>query len=217
MKKLVLVAVWASILTIFLAFNYLLWERENTHDTENVKTPVKDTVDELNAAIKRLEESNVKLQKDVDLLTAYNNQYQEEIRKKNILIYELKKIADLSFLEDIVKLWVKSVNDKDYKTAFRLFSNEMIYQKDYTLRMRDYFKSYKELIKTIKVKSIELDLEHTEKGRNGEIILKVVLDVRHIDPDKCGMYKEGLNTRYFFMTYDDITEEWYIAGIQENI
>jgi hypothetical protein len=215
MKKLVLIAVWASILTVFLAFNYLLWERENPKTDSTVKNPVNDSVAELNAAIKRLEDSNIKLQKENNLLTTYNTQYQEDIRLKNILIYKLKERTDLTFLEDIVKLWVKSVNDKDYKTAFRLFSNDMIYHKEYSVRMSDYFKSY-DIVKSIKVNSVKLDLENVLNGKNGKIVLDVLLDVKLRDSQRQSPFKEGLNTRYFTMIYDDITEDWYISAITDK-
>lgn len=217
MKKLVLIAVWASIITTFLTLNYLLWERENPDASGDSTNLAKNTIKELETAIKRLEDSNIELQKEIESLNYYNNYYQEEIRKKNLLIYEFKKMSDLDFLKDIVELWVECVDDQNYKKAFRLFSNTMIYQRDTQLRMRDYFSTYESLIKTIKLESIELDLEHTEKGRNGEIIFKTVLEVKHLNPQKRKEYAEGLNTRYFFMVYDDITEEWYIGGIEEEL
>ncbi len=217
MKKLVLVAVWASIITTFLALNYLLWEREKSADPNNPDNIEKSTIKELQTAINRLEDENGKLKEEIDSLTVYNSYYQEEIRKKNVLIYELKKIADLGFLEDIITEWVESVDKKDYRSAFRLFSNEMIYQKEIQLKMREYFNPYERLIKSFKLHSVELDLEHTEKGKNGELIFRVVIDVKHNDPRQRDEYLEGLNTRYFFMVYDEITEGWYIGGIANEI
>lgn len=214
MKKLVLIAVWASILTIFLAFNYLLWERENAKAGGDAS--VGSSADRTNTAAKTLEDSNNKLQKENDLLKNYNIRYQEDIRLKNILIYELKQKVDLSFLKDIIRLWVKSVNDKDYRTAFRLFSNSMIYQQEYTLKMSEYFKSYNEQITSIKLSSVNLDLDDVSNGKNGDIVLKAVLDVALKNPQSKSAYQEGSNIRYFTIIYDDIVEDWFISGISDK-
>jgi septal ring factor EnvC (AmiA/AmiB activator) len=135
MKKLVLAMVFILLMALFIAFNYLLWDRENRvkelSDLQSVNANKSADISVQNREIKSLEEENNNLQlkinqleSDKEQLTKGRNDLSVEkdslnrvITGKNDLLNALKQISDVNELEQPVKKWVDAINASDYSTA----------------------------------------------------------------------------------------------------
>lgn len=229
MKNLVLIMVFVLIMTVFIAFNYLLWDRENFQEINLSKTAAIDAFSkQLNNLEERnkLYEANIKsLQKDIEELTQKNNSLirQLELKEdemnsillrlesKDKFINVLKQRIDLSPMKDIIIDWVEKLNSRDYKGAYELqYGTDA---ENAVLSLDKFTSDYKDIVKSIEIKSMDLLVEGSSIRDLGDCIaLKVVLDVQKIEEFK-GQFYNGINIRYFIFSYNNEKETWDIVDI----
>ena len=236
MKKFVLVVFCAFILLIFIAFNYLLWDKGNRdRDIENLKyinvssntriseyereiknledeiTQLKANLGDVNNANKRLEDSKIQLEKD-------KAKYNEAIVQKNEVINILKQSADIKSLEVPISQWAESIDKSEYTAAYELQSEQMNSQYG-NLSLTDFVNKYKGVIKSINVKSIKLCIDKVPYDKKCDIIFSVSLEVNLVEGmiDSENEFKDGLNNRYFFMNFDTKNSIWVISSISSTI
>lgn len=230
MKKLVLAMVSILMIALFIAFNYLLWDRENrvkelkALEIDNASNSASMSLQ--NREIKSIEEENntlklkiSQLQSEQELLTNSSNSLAEEkdrlnrsLTAKNSLLNALKAISDLKELEQPVKKWVDAISAGEYDKA---------YEYEYTSLMSygsppgvlPYTENLKNSIKTIGLKSLKLD---TARGTaDGEIVLDVELEIKLVDKNTEKDYVDGINQRFIKLGYDETKKEFVILQISE--
>ena len=228
MKKLVLAMVFILLMALFIAFNYLLWDRENRvkelKDLEFANASNSADMSLKNREIKSLEEENnnlqlnvKKLEGDQELLTKTKNDLFVEkdrlegmITGKNDLLSALKQISDLKELEQPVKKWIDAINVGDYSVAYELEYASLVSYGSPPSTF-EYSENLKNIIKSFNLKSIKLD---TDKGVDeGEIVLDVELEVKLVENAAPQVYTDGLNDKFVKIGYDTAKKEFIILQI----
>ncbi len=242
MKKFVLIMVSALLMTIFIAFNYLLWERDGrekdirtlqSHNENNAAT-----INALGRDIKNLEADNKNLtqkheetEKLLETVRADNTRLRDENTKINEELYEIKHLVDRlkqdideSIINAPVKKWVDSIDNAEYQTAFDLQYGYYVIAPEGSPGFGDFTAFYKKYIKDMKIKTIELKLKDVPVNMTGRIIFEAVLDIRLTDDYKTALdvytglrYAEGPNKYYFMIEYDEVHKTWVIGGISEKL
>lgn len=236
MKKFALVIVCSLIMVILIAFNYLLWDRENkkkdieTLEHSNVSNNASITA--LGEKINTLETDNVilrdrikDLEKNITLMQEENKKLKEEnakitelLDRKNELINRLKQKVDVKFLQAPIMQWVEALSKGDYETAYRLQARS-IGDNIQELSLSEYIKAYQSSIESIRISTIKLVIDEVPNEKKGDIIFSVELEVtkaQGVDDTGIGL-KDGLNKRYITVDYDKHLDSWVITNISPSI
>ncbi len=232
MKKLVLIMVFVLLMAVFIAFNYLLVDRESKiNDLESLKYANASSTDEINAKnreIKRLETEinqyetdSLNLEREKEQLSQKNLQMendkaaeaQKASHRIDILNFLIQN-ADIGLFAAPVKKWVEAMDTGDYAEAYRLqYEKASLQSRQESLE--DYTETLKDNIKSIKIKEVLLD---KEAGKTeGEIVLTVSLDVKLTENAKPEVprFTEGLNEMKVKLDYDAVLNEFVIIEITE--
>lgn len=232
MKKFVLVIFCTMLLAVFVAFNYLLWERENREkDIKSLEYSNADNNSIINALgreVKNLENENVTLKDKVNQLenttkTLWDDKNniemhkvkaEEELLRKNEIINILKQKADMKFLEEPIRKWIEMINSEDYQAAYSLY-NKDISQTPSILSLSEYAQKFKGIIKSIKIESIKLYIEEVPEDKKGDIVFDVSLEVKNIEnaPKDQGFLAEGQNEVLFTLDFNSENNNWFISSI----
>lgn len=237
MKKLALVMICTLLIVIFIAFNYLLWDRENKEkDIENLerlKASSSTSIDILGKKINELEDENKILKDRMNELETSNRLLEYEKKRleqdkadvKNILdgklevINALKQHADLKALEEIAVKWVKNIDQGDYTTAYELMQKQPSSPDGFS-DVNDFINSYRNAVKKIEITSIELCTEGVPNNKIGDIIFKAIVEVQLVNKrSNVGrvQFSEGVNEVFFTFDYDKKTGQWMIADISSAL
>lgn len=140
MKKFVLVVISIILLTILVAFNYLLWDRQNKLNSieklERSEASKNASINVLGREIDRLQEENkalsekisslqndyLQLQKSNKELAEENLSIKENYTNTLFALLEISKHADKSIFVDVISKWCDKINSKSYNEAYSLFS-----------------------------------------------------------------------------------------------
>lgn len=228
MKKLVLAMVFILLMALFIAFNYLLWDRENRvkelKDLEFANANNSANMSLQNREIKRLEDENSNLQQKVtqleserEQLTKNKNELTAErdrlngiITAKNDLLNALKQISDMKEFDQPVKKWVEAINVGDYSVAYELEYTSLVSYGNPPSTFQ-YSENLKSTIKSISLKSLKLD---PDRGNyDGEIVLDAELEVKLVEKADSQVYTDGLNHKYIKIGYDTAKKEFIILQI----
>jgi septal ring factor EnvC (AmiA/AmiB activator) len=232
MKKFILVMVCTLLMTMLIAFNYLLWDRENKKkDIENLeqsKVSNSVSINALGRNIKELEDENRALNDTIELmegnikeldeyisdLESEKNKLIKILQQKNTVINKLKEEVDPSILEAPVRKWVQAINSGDYESVYNLQTAKMNQSSGF-LNITDLENSYKNSIQSIKLKSIKLDMEEVPVETPGDICFFVTLDVKKSGNADVGkiQLEEGINNKLIAVDYDKEKNIWVISGI----
>ena len=231
MKKVVLILVSAVILTVFMAFNYLLWDREKKiKNFEYINDTKNSSIDTLGAEISSLKDVNSQLKERITELEDLNKGAQlknlelesskskvdKELAQKNEVISKLQQQADVKPLEEPVRKWVESLDKSQFEAAYNLQYKHSLSNAD-NITLDDFTKSYKEYAKSIKIKSIKLLTEDLPADKVGKIIFKAVLEVKKIENSASNIFNEGTNERYFYIDYDKQKDGWVITDLLTSL
>lgn len=222
MRKFILVTTCALVLTVFIAFNYLVWDRENRIRSFE-GNDYKASMDTLGAKISELTEKNELLTAQVNQLEnsnkvseAKNSQLADEKRvleetlnQKNEVIDKLEQSMNPEALEAVVRNWADCINDGRYEDVYLLQSKEMQAQNS----AKDIEDRYKPAVKSVQVRAIKHLTVELPDRRKGEILFKVTFDVKNVNAANNTVFEEGLNDRYFTFLYETEKNVWTISGI----
>lgn len=232
MKKFVLVMVCALLMVVFIALNYLLWDRENKErnilDLEYSNASNNASINALGREIKNLEDENQALKAKLaamddsyKLLQAHNNQLEQEKLKifealahKSEIIDKLKQEVDPKTLEAPIRKWVESIDAGDYESAYNLQTKKMT-EDSGILGLTDFKNVYRSSVKSVKLKSIKLNTGGTTDAKKGDIVFDVTLEVKKVEDGNNGriQFNDGLNERFFTIDYDKGKNSWLISNI----
>ncbi|MCX7842970.1 MAG: hypothetical protein N2489_07845 [Clostridia bacterium] len=231
MKKLVLILVSAVIMTVFIAFNYLLWDRENKirsfeyindskNDSINTLRKQLDDYEKGNNVLKEriieLEEINKRLQAKNTELDREKSKTEKLLERRNDTIAGLLPKTDLKPMEDVIRKWVNSIDNEKYDDAYSLQFRHASTMEE-PMSYSDFTQNYIKGIKSITLKSIKLNTEDLPSDKKGSIIFKVGLDVKRTEEAGSKEFVEGTNERYFLITFDKQKKEWVIGGIYKYL
>ncbi|HPZ06264.1 MAG TPA: hypothetical protein PK423_09570, partial [Clostridiales bacterium] len=136
MKKFILVMVSALLIALFIAFNYLLWDRESKlaeiRNLESVNASYsasvsvhKREINTLEEEVKSLNNQITQYRDEIDTLLqerdqAISDRLQEEatLKAKVDFINVLKEHTDIQVLSRPVVLWAEAVNNGSFDEAF---------------------------------------------------------------------------------------------------
>lgn len=232
MKKLSLILFCTLLLLFFIAFNYLLWERQsrekdmeslrnlNVENSSKVYTyerqvsALREKNDELNAAKTELEEQINRLSVEKVQLDKEKQDTAEDLERKERVVDKLKQQVDLNILEEPIKKWVEFINKGDYDSAYQLQYGHFI-SKDEELDSEAFSSLFEDVVKSVSIKSIELFINEESPESSGNIIFAVILNIEKQEAvDKAADYfRQGENTRYFTIDYDFKQDIWVITSI----
>jgi hypothetical protein len=230
MKKLVLSMVSILLMALFIAFNYLLWDRENRvkelKDLELSNASNSAAMSQQNREIKSLEDENNtlhlrinELQNEQDQLTKSNDALAKDkdslnrkMSLKTDLVNVLKKISDIKVLEQPVKKWLDAINAGEYDKAYE-YEYTSLNSVGNPPGVITYGENLKSTVKSISLKSISVDANRG--SMEGDIVLDVELDVKLVDNSVSKDFKEGLNEKFIKLTYDYTLQEFTILQITD--
>lgn len=229
MKKLMMVIICLVIITVFVAFNYLLWERDiNIKNYEKLSESKAASIDTLGEKIKALDDVNKQQKIKLDEFEMRNNEldsqnigYVQEIEglnkkiiQKDNLIYELKKIVDIKPIEDSIKKWIEGIDKGNYEQSYNFLLNGAS-NEDY-ITLNDFMSDYKGVIKRMKLKSVKLYNNEDDIERKGDVIFDVIIDVEKNENVDISLFDNGENERFFTMEYNKDKETWLISYISRT-
>ena len=232
MKKLVLVMICALLIVVFIALNYLLWDRENkVKDIETLESSQASSSASINALgreIKKLEDDAKLLKDRIEELEKEKEQIQSEkvdiiqdklsaeaiAAHKTQVARKLAQIADLKTVDAPIRSFFESLDAGGYEAAYELVRKQMVNQNE-RISLEDFSDSYKKTVKSIKIKSIELYPQEVPGEESRDMVFKVVLEVKAADESAGtqGLFTEGENERYIGVDYNPMIDEWVIASI----
>jgi cell division protein FtsB len=232
MKKFILVIVCALLMIMLIAFNYLLWDRENKKkdilNLEQSKVSNSASINALGRNIKELEDENRALKDTIELMEGNIKELDENIaalenernaliqilEQKNVVINKFRYEVDPAILEAPVRRWVEAINSRDYESAYNLQTDAM--NENLGILNIAHFKNiFNNSIEGIELKSIKLDVEGIPADTPGGICFLVTLDVKkavNVNDEKI-RFGEGKNERLLTIDYNKEKNIWMVSGI----
>lgn len=235
MKKFVLVMFFSMVIVVFIGFNYLLWERENREkdikSLQDINASNSITINALNRQLENMEntlklkndslnnmdEENNSLKKELERLNQDNVKINKLIAHKSEVINYLYENNRTELIEEPIKKWAEYISVGDYESAYRTW---YVSKEDEKESLEDFTNKYKNIIKSIKLKSIEFYSGNNDKFDEGDIFFVVELDVKLAEgTGGDDMYKgnilfsEGNNKKIFALKYNNRERKWHISGL----
>ncbi|MCX7745287.1 MAG: hypothetical protein N2645_00125 [Clostridia bacterium] len=227
MKKLVLIFVCVFLMTIFIALNYLLWDRENkselyankSADIDMLKMDIRNyqvTNQELKMEIERLKSANEYLSSQNATVLQDRKQSELTIQRREKLINKLKQGLNIKSFEDLVKKWADNINKGDHIALYSMLYDESSTRREVT-GLYDFINDYKNSVKSVSIKSVDFVKDKNVTPKIGEIILKVNLNIEKPEKATGTLFNEGANTRYFIIAFNEQKISWYISEITDTL
>lgn len=220
MKKLILVMVFVLLTALFIAFNYLLWERESRENDlkslQNLNASNSASINAQKREIENLNEENKSQREKIDQLGNEKDQLSQEIvslqsqnENSNAALQErinfintLKQYADIKALSEPVTRWVEALNQGKYEDAYTIeFAGTPL--KDRRITLAAYSDQIKNTIRKIELTEIKVDkIRGADKG---DIYLEVQISIKLAEAANAATarFKEGMNNLYVKIGYSD--------------
>lgn len=232
MKKFILVMVFVLLTALFVAFNYLLWDRESKvtelKDLENSNAGLNATINSQKREIEnlveennKLNESNDELDKNVKQLTQDNTNIASERDNKLAALDErikfinsLKQIVDLKALAEPLTKWADAVNQGNFEQAYSI-EYAGVQAKDRDMNLDAYTEQMKKTIR--KVDIIDIKVDPIRGSGNGDLYLDMKLSVRLAEGADMSVsrFVEGENTAYVRFDYSADQKTFVVSGINQ--
>lgn len=215
-------------MTVFIAFNYLLLDREKTtKNIENLKynndsqsgaievlsndiKNSKDKITGLNKTIQTLEDSIKELDKTNSELKLNEINSKISLEKKNNLIDKIKVQIGIEPFEEAIKKWADNIDKGQYEVAYEMYPKG---DNGLEISLEEYSNNFKANIKNLKLKSLKIQTEEVKGVTEGNIVFIATLDLKLIEKPSSTSYVEGLNERLFAFDYDKTSDKWTITEI----
>jgi len=230
MKKFILVMVFAVLIALFIAFNYLVWDRENKlaeiRNLESVNesydasisvhkrevSSLEAEVNSLKEQIEKLESEKAQLQKERDIAVADKDQTEETLRERINFINALKEHIDTESLAQPVRSWAEAVNNGDFEQAYYI-EYEGVAVKDRTVSLSTYVEEMKASVSKIEITDIKVD--KLRGSGYGDIYLDVTCNVRLADNADTlkSRFSEGENEIYVKVDYSRDNKTFIISSM----
>lgn len=230
MKKFILVMVFVLLTALFVAFNYLLWDRESKiaelknlefeqagHNVDlNARKreigALEHEVSSLNDQIDQLEMENSRLNEEKGELNADWVKTRDTLQERIDFINILKQYADIDVLSEPVVKWVEAINRGDYDEAYGL-EYEGVAAQERSIGLIAYVEEMKKSISRIDI--VEVKLDKLRGMGTGDIYLDVTLDVKLAEEaeQQTPRFVKGNNEVYVKIDYFFSKKGFVISGI----
>ena len=230
MKKFILVMVSALLIALFIAFNYLLWDRESKlaeiRNLESVNASYsasvsvhKREINTLEEEVKSLNNQITQYRDEIDKLLqerdqAISDRLQEEatLKAKVDFINVLKEHTDIQVLSRPVVLWAEAVNNGSFDEAFDI-EYEGVPPRERTVSLSTYVEQMKATVERIEINEIKVD--RLRGYGTGDIYLNVRFSVRLVeDADiSSSRLSDGENEMYVKLDYSKDKKAFIISSM----
>jgi septal ring factor EnvC (AmiA/AmiB activator) len=230
MKKLVLVMVFVLLTAVFIAFNYLLWDRESreqalkdlAYQNANYKTDISTKtreidslgkeLNDLGSKITQLENEKAQLVQDKKGLVEQKNNSDTALRDKIAYFNTIKQYIDIKIISKPLTLWADALNQGKYEEAYEL-EYAAIPSGDRTVTLGAYTEEMQKNIKKITIDEVKMD--KLRGSSDGQIYLEVRLTVKLSENADVNYlrFSEGLNERYVKIDYSTEKKTFVISSI----
>lgn len=232
MKKFILVMVFVLLAALFVAFNYLLWDRESKvtelKDLENANAGNNAMINSQKREIENLVEENKNLKTHIDQLDKDNKQLAQE--SSNIkserdnkaaalddrikFINSLKQIVDLKILTEPLTKWADAINQGNYEDAYAV-EYAGVALKDRTIGLDTYSKDMKKTVRRIEI--IDVKIDPIRGSGDGDLYLDVKLSVKLAEGADMSVsrFVEGENSVYVRFDYSADQKAFVISEINQ--
>ena len=230
MKKFILVMVSALLIALFIAFNYLLWDRESKlaeiKNLESVNASYsasvsvhKREINTLEEEVKSLNNQITQYRDEIDKLLqerdqAISDRLQEEatLKAKVDFINVLKEHTDIQVLSRPVVLWAEAVNNGSFDEAFDI-EYEGVPPRERTVSLSTYVEQMKATVERIEINEIKVD--RLRGYGTGDIYLNVRFSVRLVeDADiSSSRFSDGENEMYVKLDYSKDKKAFIISSM----
>jgi hypothetical protein len=230
MKKLVLVMVFVVLAAVFIAFNYLLLDREsrenelkdlqnlNANDKADINAKAREIdslgkeINSLGDKITQLENENDQLVLDKNGIVQQKNSSDAALRDKIIFFNNVKQYADIKVLSEPLTLWVDALNQGKYEEAYEL-EYATVPTGDRSVSLSAYSDEMQKNVKKIEINEVKID--KLRGSGEGEIFLAVRLTVKLAEnANKNNLrFSEGLNEKFIKIDYSTENNTFVISSI----
>lgn len=230
MKKFILVMVFVLLLALFIAFNYLLWDRESkTAEIKNLvsvnssndasisaqKREIAALVDEVSGLkdqIEQLERSNNQLQKDKETADAAIEQNEATLRERTDFINILKEHTDIGTLSKPIVSWAEALTQGNFEDAYNI-EYAGVPEKDRPVKLSAYIDQMTSAVSKVEITEVKLD--KLRGAGNGEIYLFVKFTVKLAENAETHQLKfsDGENEMYVKVDYSKEEKAFIIASM----
>jgi len=228
MKNMVLILVCAALLTFFIAFDYLLWDRER--NTQSINT-LEDSIDSKDATIgalgreikdlenysnqlsnklKLLEEEKKSLEEKVSDLESEIQEMKSQISKRDKFISTMESIADYGVFENILKDWAEKINEGKHEEAYQWMKLKTDAGMG-ALSYAEFTGSYMTGVKSIEISKMEISKDDALKYGKADIAFLTEVNVEKSEESKQGKFNEGVNKMIIGFDYDSENKTWFIS------
>ncbi len=232
MKKFILVMVFVLLTALFIAFNYLLWDRENKvaqlkslendkasyYASINAQKRETDALEEelsvLNDQLKQMESENNRLNEDRNELQADWIKTKETLQERINFINILKQHSDINVLSEPIVKWAQAVNEGNFKEAYDL-EYEGVAEQDRTVSLVSYVEQLENTVNRIDIAEVKLDM--LRGAGTGDIYLNVILNVKLAEDPKQQppRFTQGENEVYVRIDYSYSKKGFVISSINQ--
>jgi len=232
MKKFILVMVFVLLTALFVAFNYLLWDRESKvtelKNLENANAGYNATINSQKREIENLVDENNKLNDRVDQLDKDNKQLAQEnsnltsdrdnraaaLNERIKFINDLKQLIDIKVLTEPLTKWADAINQGNYEEAYAV-EYAGVPLKDRTVDLSTYTGEMKKTIR--KVEIIDIKIDPIRGSGDGDLYLDVKLSVKLAEGADMSVsrFVEGENSAYVRFDYSADQKAFVISGISQ--
>ena len=230
MKKFILVMVFFLLIALFIAFNYLLWDRESKlAEIKNLESinasysasvsvnkreisSLEEEIKSLNNQIGQYKDEIDRLQKEKEQAISDRVQGEAITREKIDLINALKEQTDIQFLSEPIILWAEALNNASFDEAYSI-EYEGVPLKERAVSLSAYVEQMKSTVEKIEITEIKVD--KLRGYGNGEIFLNVSFNVvlaENADPE-ASRFGDGENQMYVKVDYSKSKRAFIISSM----
>jgi len=209
-KKIVLTVFFSVFICVFVAFNYLLIQKENTEiDTRELEqemtaksATISSQVDKINDLERRAAEMYEQIgslreggeEKDAVIFTLEEDAARREelLGNREDLINKLKQGLDVMQVGKQAYEWVSYINNKEYDMAYARF-NRAIDSAYVSLILSEFRAYYERQIAMVEVRTIDVMTRGIPEHIDNDLVIAVVVDL--ITPLSLELFYESLDER----------------------
>ncbi len=230
MKKFILVMVFVLLTALFIAFNYLLWDRESKvaqlkslesdkasyYASINAQKRETDALEEevgvLKDQLEQMETEKNRLNEEKNELNADWIKTRETLQERINFINILKQHSDINVLSEPLVKWAQAVNEGNFKEAYDL-EYEGVAAQDRAVSLISYVEQLENTVSRIDIAEVKLDM--FRGAGTGDIYLDVKLNVKLAEEPKqqSPRFTHGENEVYVRIDYSYSKKGFVISSI----
>lgn len=215
---------------MFIAFNYLLWDREskaaeiknlqsvnvsNDASISAQKREISALVDEVSGLkdrIEQLERDKEQLQKEKEAAAAEIERTEASLRERIDFINILKEHSNIESLSKPIVLWAEALSQGNFEDAYDM-EYAAVPEKDRTIKLNAYIEQMTSSVSKVEITEVKLD--KLRGAGNGEIYLFVKYNVKLVEnADTTNLkFSDGENEMYVKVDYSKEKKSFIISSM----